>query len=263
MRRRLLHAESDRMAALIEQADKLMESPAFTVVKDEGRTRAGLLACADGTAVFLKRSEVGSRFAGLMQRMTGSRSARALAGAKMLRGAGFHCAAPLAAMDVVEAGAVRESYLASEALTNADILSHFALGYPGGPRRGYSRRKATSDALARELRRLHDAGLFTRDLQETNIMVEELGGRLRFYFLDLEDFRRAFGVNHRRRMLNLVHLDRSIGRFMSRAGRLDFLYAYLGGNPAKVARRKLVANFLKLRESVERRHRDATTLATG
>ena len=64
-------------------------------------------------------------------------------------------------------------------------------------------------------------------------------------------------------MLNLVHLDRSIGRFMSRAARLNFLYAYIGGNPAKVARRRLALDFLKLRQSVERRHRDAATLARG
>ncbi|HSR57575.1 MAG TPA: lipopolysaccharide kinase InaA family protein [Candidatus Binataceae bacterium] len=263
MRRRLLYAESEQMAALIEQADKLMESPAFRIVKDEGRTRAGLLACADGTAIFLKRTAVRSRFAGMLQRIAGSRASRALAGAKMVREAGFHCARPLAALDLIDVGAVCASYVASEALRDAEILSHFALGHPGGPRRGYARRKAVSDALARELRRLHDAGIYTRDLQETNIMVAELGGVLRFYFLDLEDFRRARSVSRRQRMLNLVHLDRSIGRFMSRAARLNFLYAYIGGNPAKVARRRLAVDFLELRQSVERRHRDAVTLARG
>ena len=263
MRRRLLYAESDRMAALIEQADKLMESPAFTAIKDEGRTRAGLLASADGTAIFLKRTEVRSRFAGLLQRIASSRAAHALAGARMLRDARFHCARPLAAMDAIGSGAVCASYIVTEALREAEILSHFALGYPGGPRRGYARRKVTSDALAHELRRLHDSGIYTRDLQETNIMVEERGGVPRFYFLDLEDFRRARNVGWRRRMLNLVHLDRSIGRFMSRAARLNFLYAYAGGKLTRTARRRLLKNFLKLRESIERRHRDATTFARG
>jgi len=142
----------------------------------------------------------------------------------------------------------------SEALENAEILSHFALGRDGGKRHGYARRNSVSDALATELRRLHDAGIYTRDLQETNIMVEEHDGALHFYFLDLEDFRRVSTLSPRRRMLNLVHLDRSIGRFLSRAGRLDFLYAYLGGKPAREARRKSVAEFLALRHSVERQH---------
>ncbi len=249
------------MAALAERADKLMESPGFEVVKAEGRTRAGFLAYAERPAVFVKRTAARSWIAGLYDRFAGSRAARALKGAKIVRDAGFNCAAPLAAMDVLAVGAVRENYLVSEALQGAEILSHFALGRTVQARHGYARRKTVSDALAAEVRRLHDAGVYTRDLQETNIMVGHRDGALRFYFLDLEDFRRSVPVSRRLRMLNLVHLDRSIGRFVSRAGRLNFLYAYEGGHPGREARRKLVAEYLKLREAVERRHRRNRTPA--
>jgi hypothetical protein len=254
MHRRLLFAESPEMAALIEQAVELINSAAFTPVKSEGKTRAGFLVCPGYPVVFIKRAEVRSRLAGLADFAGGSQASRAIRGARIIRDAGFHCARPLAAMDVIEGFAVRASYLMSEALENAEILSHFALGRDGGKRHGYARRNSVSDALATELRRLHDAGIYTRDLQETNIMVEEHDGALHFYFLDLEDFRRVSTLSPRRRMLNLVHLDRSIGRFLSRAGRLDFLYAYLGGKPAREARRKSVAEFLALRHSVERQH---------
>ena len=255
MRRRLLYAASPEMAAMIERADELMESAAFTAVKVEGKTRAGFFSCRDGSVVFIKRSAVRSRVAGLSQIARGSRALRALRGAKILTEAGFHCAKPLAAMNALEAGAVRASYLISEALANAHILSHFALGRTGEPRRGYARRKAVADGLSSELRRMHDAGIYTRDLQETNIMVEDRAGALRFYFLDLEDFRRVSIVPHRRRMLNLVHLDRSIGRFVSRSGRLDFLYGYLGRELDRDARRKAVAEYLKIRRAVERERR--------
>lgn len=256
MRKRLLYAQSPKMAALIQQAGSLMHSPAFRTVKAEARTRAGFLTCPDGATIFLKRNGERSWLAGVYHRIAGSRAARAMRGAKIVREAGFNCAAPLAALDVIAAGAVRESYLASEALERADILSHVALGPEVGERHGYARRKAVSDALAAELRRLHQAGVYTRDLQETNIMVEERGGAMRFYFLDLEDFRRsAPPLRWRDRMLNLVHLDRSIGRFVCRAGRLDFLYAYLGGPPGRDARRKIVAEFFQLRNAVEREHR--------
>ncbi len=251
---RLLYAASPELAALIEQADQAMDSPAFRVVKDEGKTRAGFLSCPDGSTVFVKRTEVRSLLDGLSRRAAGSRASRALRGAKILRAAGFHCATPLAAMDVTRAGAVRATYLISEALKDAQILSHFALGREGEARKGYAHRKAVSEALAAELHRLHDAGIYTRDLQETNIMVEEIAGSLRFYFLDLEDFRRAPKVPNRRRMLNLVHLDRSIGRFVSRAGRLDFLYAYLGRQLDRDARRKAVTEYLAVRRTVERAH---------
>ncbi len=242
------------MAALIEQADQMMDSAAFRVVKAEGKTRAGFLARPDTPAVFIKRTEVRSRLAGVFETALGSRASRALRGAEILREAGFQSATPLAAMDVLRAGAVHASYLVSEALEKAQILSHFALGRAGQPRHGYARRKAVSDALAAELCRMHDAGIYTRDLQETNLMVEERDGAMRFYFLDLEDFRRTTRVSDRRRMLNLVHLDRSIGRFVSRAGRLDFLYAYLGRHLDHAARRQAVAEYLEVRRTVERAH---------
>jgi Lipopolysaccharide kinase (Kdo/WaaP) family len=254
MHRRLLYAASPAMGALIEQADQLMNTPAFRLVKAEGKTRAGFLSCLDAPTVFIKRTEVRSRLAGVYEMAAGSRASRALHGAKILRAAGFHCATPLAAMDVSRAGAIRASYLLSEALEDAQILSHFALGREGEARHGYARRKAVADGLAVELRLMHDAGIYTRDLQETNIMVKEHGGAMRFYFLDLEDFRGASIMSHRRRMLNLVHLDRSIGRFVSRGGRLDFLYAYLGGQLDRDARRKAVAEYLELRRTVEGAH---------
>src|ERR1700683_4321773 len=207
MQRRLLFAESPEMAALIEQAVELITSTAFTPIKTEGKTRAGFLACPGHPVVFIKRTEVRSRLAGLANFVAGSQASRAIRGARIIRDAGFHCARPLAAMDVIEGVAVRGSYLMTEALENAQILSHFALGREGGERHGYVRRKSVSDALAAELRRLHEAGIYTRDLQETNVMVGEHDGAIRFYFLDLEDFRRVPTVSSRRRMLNLVHLE--------------------------------------------------------
>jgi hypothetical protein len=254
MPKRLLYAASPEMAALIEQADRLMDSPQFRLVKGEGKTRAGFISRPDAPTVFIKWTEVRSITSGLSQMAGGSRATRALRGAKLLREAGFHCATPLAALDVLRAGAVRASYLISEALEHAEILSHFALGREGELRKGYARRKAVSDALASELRRMHAAGIYTRDLQETNLMVEMHDDAMRVYFLDLEDFRRASKVSPRRRMLNLVHLDRSIGRFVSRAGRLDFLYAYLGRQLDRDARRTAVAEYLRLRQRVERAH---------
>src|SRR5271166_5186793 len=101
MPRRLLYAASPKMVALIEQAYQLMDSPAFRMVKAEGKTRAGLLAFPDTPAVFIKRTEARSRLAGCFEMAAGSRASRALRGAKILREAGFHSATPLAAMDVI------------------------------------------------------------------------------------------------------------------------------------------------------------------
>jgi hypothetical protein len=153
----------------------------------------------------------------------------------------------------------------SEALLDGDTLSRFALG-PGQIKgRDARRRRRILDNVARQIRRIHDARLYTRDLQETNVMVaDDEGQGFRVWFLDLEDFRRLRRLGWPQRARNLIHLDRSIGRFLCRAARLAFLYAYLGGKPARADARRIVRELLVLRAQMDRRHarRAAPALAT-
>jgi tRNA A-37 threonylcarbamoyl transferase component Bud32 len=254
MRRVVLYARSPEWRAVIERADELIASQDFRALKSEGRTFAGFLDLSGAETVFIKRVDVPSWSRGLYARIRGSRAARSLAGAAMLAAAGFEHPEPLAAMDSYQAGAIRASYILSSALPHADTLSRFALG-PGEIKgRDVRRRKRISDTVAKEVRRLHDSGLYTLDLQETNIMVEDDDhGGFKIYFIDLEDFRRAATVSWNRRVMNLVHLDRSIGRFLCRAARLDFLYAYLGRRPARAEARKIVGEILTSRAAIDRR----------
>ena len=256
MRTVVLYARSPDWREVVERADELMASPDFRVLKSEARTRAGFIDVPGAETAFIKRVEVPSWSRGVFERIRGSRAARSLAGAAMLKAHGLAHPEPLAAMDLYQAGAIRASYLVSRALINADSLSRFMLG-PGEIKgRNVHRRKQISDTVAAQIRRLHESGLYTRDLQETNIMVEdnEHGG-FNVYFIDLEDFRRTANISWKRRITNLVHLDRSIGRFLCRAARLDFLYSYLGHRPDRAAARKIVAEVNAARETIDRRKR--------
>jgi Lipopolysaccharide kinase (Kdo/WaaP) family len=256
MRTVVLYARSPEWRAVVERADELMASPEFRVLKAEARTRAGFLDVPGAGPAFIKRVEVASWIRGVYARILGSRALRSLAGAAMLEAHSLAHPEPLAAMDMYQAGAIRASYLVSRALINADSLSRFMLG-PGEIKgRNVHRRKQISDTVAAQVRRLHESGLYTRDLQETNIMVEEnKAGGFKVYFIDLEDFRRVANVSWDRRILNLVHLDRSIGRFLCRAARLDFLYSYLGYRPDRAAAREMIAEVKAARESIDRRKR--------
>ena len=256
MRTVVLHARSPAWRAVAERADELMASPDFRVLKSEARTRAGFIDLPGAGPAFIKRVEVSSWIRGIVARISGSRAKRSLAGAAMLEAHGLAHPEPLAAIDVYRAGAIRASYLVSRALVNADSLSRFMLGPNEIKGRNVHRRKQISDTVAAQVRRLHESGIYTRDLQETNLMVEDnAAGGFNLYFIDLEDFRRAAKVSWDRRVLNLVHLDRSIGRFLCRAARLDFLYSYLGHRPDHAAARKIVAEVTAARESIDRRKR--------
>jgi hypothetical protein len=122
-----------------------------------------------------------------------------------------------------------------------------------GGRRNFRRRCMALGAVASEIRRLHYAGIYTLDLQETNLMLSESdGAHWKIHFVDLEDFRHARTVSKRRRMLNLVHLDRTIGRFLARTQRLRFLYIYFGGRPGRDDARRFLKRFFALRRRAER-----------
>ncbi len=266
MRMQVLYAREPRWREIAERAEELIQGSGFEPVKTEGRTVAGILRLADGSAVFIKKAGSNSWLRGVVMPIGGSPAVRALRGAAMLDAAGIPHPRPLAASESVGRVAVHASYLISEALLDGDTLSRFALG-PGEIKgRDARRRRRILDTVAREVRRVHDAGVYTRDLQETNVMVADAeGGGFRVWFLDLEDFRRARRLGWSHRMRNLVHLDRSIGRFLCRAARLAFLYAYLGGRPDRAQARKLVAEFLALRAKIDRSssRRSANNLATS
>ncbi len=59
MHKRLLYAADSRWAAMAERIQTLMAESDFCALKDEGRTRAGLLKLPGGGSVFVKRVRTG------------------------------------------------------------------------------------------------------------------------------------------------------------------------------------------------------------
>lgn len=257
MRIRVIYARAPQWAEMAARVEDLIAGAGFRALKTSARTNAGFIRDGEREA-FVKRVAGGPWTKGMVDRIRGSRAARAMRGAAMLEAAGFAHPRPLAAAEARAAGAVSGCYILSEPLHNARILSDFALR----DGRNFKRRKWISEHVAGEVRRLHDSGLYTLDMQETNLMIAAAGARITVYFVDLEDFRRRRRVTMRRRMLNLVHLDRSIGRFVSRTQRLRFFYNYLGRKPERAEARRLVGRLMKMREREDRRG-GYVTLARG
>ncbi len=248
MAKRILYAAAPEWRAIGNAIDELIDGPGFDRIKATPRTCAGFLG-HHGSEAFVKRVETGGYFKGILGRLVGSRARRALRGAAILAAGGFRHPAPLLILEDRVLGSIRASYILTAPLRSAQVLSAVAIGR----RRSLALRKTASQQVAREIRRLHDAGIYTRDMQETNLMIENRDGDFILYFVDFEDFRRVPSVSLRRRMINLVHLDRSIGRFAPRAHRLRFFYNYFGGRPPRDKARRLVRQFDAIRAQVERR----------
>jgi RIO-like serine/threonine protein kinase len=258
MRKRcvILYARSHQWAEFASRAEDPTADASFEPIKDEGKTRAGFIAAPAGTLAFIKRFDGGSWSRGLWARVRGSRARRSIQAAALLQSHGFRCPQPHAAWELRSGGSVSASYLLSEALGAAKTLSVFVHLRRRARGAEVGKRRAILSAVAREIRRLHDVGLFSSDLQETNLMLEDADGAPKIYFVDLADFRQRRRIRWPLRERNLVQLDRSIGRFLTRTARLRFLYAYLGGSRERREARAIVARILE-RKAREDRKREA------
>jgi hypothetical protein len=260
MRSQALYAISPDWAVVGYQLDELVNGPEFRVLKRSARTLAGV-GRVNGSEVFIKRVTTRSWLKGVVSRICGSRARRTMAGSAILRRAGFLHPKLIAAFEQRKGGAVQATYVIVEHLCRPKMLSRFALA----DGRDFRWRRELTLQLAHTIRNLHDTGCYTLDLQETNLMLETLGANLRIYFTDLEDFRQLPSVPRRLRLVNLIHLDRSIGRFVSRSYRLRFLYDYLGARPERSEARALVAHLHRIHQRIERRNlrrRRSTAIVT-
>jgi tRNA A-37 threonylcarbamoyl transferase component Bud32 len=88
-------------------------------------------------------------------------------------------------------------------------------------------RRKVIDALAREVRRMHDAGLATPDLFTRHVFVNTSGEEPRFCFIDLARLDRFRSIPDRVRARDLAALNVTAPlHFVSKAERLRFLRVY-------------------------------------
>lgn len=92
------------------------------------------------------------------------------------------------------------------------------------------RRRKVVDALAREIRKMHDAGLASPDLFTRHLFVDEAATPPRFCLIDMArlDARQSLTSRQRARDLAALHLTAPL-RFAAARERLRFLRLYAGG----------------------------------
>ena len=166
------------------------------------------------------------------QMVRGSRQERAWRRANALLVRGVRTARPLVWLDVSHGPLGRESLMVSEALEGSWRPLDVAVAETSGA--GHTRLVAS---VAREVRRMHDAGISNGDLKAQNILVQCVANRWQVAMVDMAGVRLHRGqVSRVRRMQNLMRLAFSwsgVGvsgqaRGLSRTDRLRFLKTYLG-----------------------------------
>jgi tRNA A-37 threonylcarbamoyl transferase component Bud32 len=95
-------------------------------------------------------------------------------------------------------------------------------------------RNAFLSGLARLVRRLHELGVYHRDLKSSNILSGSGGCQ----FVDLDAVRLGRAVSPRERTFNLAQLSASVSSAVTRADRVRFLRVYIGRDQALWKRRR-------------------------
>lgn len=216
----------------LEAPERVLAAPGTSFLKDHRRT-AVAVAALEGRDVFIKRFKPYAWYRRLEWLVTPSPARRCWQSSHDLQRAGFRVATPLAVAERRRAGLPADSYFMASGVDGAAPAGWLWLETISS--RPARERRAVLEALARELRRFHDAGFYTRDANANNLLVRlPASGEPEFFYLDLENVRHLGEVSRRRRVKNLVQLYRPVRGAIGLSDRLRFVAAYAGRRIAEL-----------------------------
>ncbi len=215
---------ADAVEALLRDMPAGAAPSGAETIKHGRSSRVWTLRLQDGRELVAKCDRLaGGRGGGLprpLRALTAFRRGHAL----LTRG--IRTARPAAAVRCTGAGDPAGALLLTERVADGRPLQEFLRGEPAP-----AARRHLTWALARLVRRMHEAGLSHRDLKTPNILVAPAeGDRPRPVLVDLDGLRRPGQVSARRRARDLMRLAVSLEEWglARRTDRLRFLRTYLG-----------------------------------
>ncbi len=233
--------------------DRLLTRPECQLVKLQDKVTVGRVVTAAGT-LYVKRYTVHALRIALGSLGRPSPAWRAFAAARALAARGFGVPGVVAAVEDRRLGILRRSFFVTREVAGAVTADRHWATLAGRP----ADRRRFACALGDLVRRLHAAGVYHNDLKDVNVLVGP-GGALTL--LDLERVRIGRPPGRRRRIKNLVQLERTLGRLTSAPARLRLLGAYLGAAATRPDRRAWASAVLAAAARKDGRTRAPAALA--
>ena len=227
--------DGDPKLDLLADPDYLFSLSQCEIIKDQRKIKVGRLRLEIGgkmRGVYLKRYNIFSWRYRLGSLFMPSGASRSWTGAGVLLSAGFRTGQSLAAVECRSWGMLTKSFYLSEEIPRnktADVYWRDDLTPLGGSE-GFLRRRRFLACLAKLFSSLHALNIYHNDLKDANILVRsgDSDADESFYLLDLEGIRKYRYLNRRRQIKNLVQLNRTMGKFLSKREKLYWLKSYLG-----------------------------------
>jgi tRNA A-37 threonylcarbamoyl transferase component Bud32 len=254
------------LLALLKNPDGLFDRPGCEVIKDQRKIKVVRVVLDLGGArrcIYIKRYNAFSLRNRLASIFTRSGGVKSLRGAAILFRNGIATAKPIAAFEDRLWGAVTRSFFLAEEIeggVTVDSLWRETLSRQATPA-GIRSRQAFLTSLGSLFHALHSQGVYHNDLKDANILAATSTGnqRVGLFLLDLEGVRQYCAVSERRRIKNLVQLNRTLGRYLRNAQKLFVLRAYLDRDFAIAQiRRRIIGQVVR-----ESKRLDAVKLRHG
>lgn len=222
--------------ALFADPDRLFEGTTCEIIKDQRKIKVARIRINLGgkaRTLYLKRYNAFSWRIPVGSLFWRSSALNALRGAAHLSRARIAGAKPVAAVESRRWGMVTKSFFFTEEIAQGKTIDAYwrenLAPLAGGG--GFCRRRSFLRALASLFRSLHGQRVYHGDLKDVNIIAVagEPGQADCFFLLDLEGIRRYSRLSRRRRVKNLVQLNRTFGRYVRSTDKMYFLKEYLAG----------------------------------
>jgi hypothetical protein len=218
----------------VTDCDLLLARPDCRIIKDQKKIKVGCLSLGvmgKESSFYIKRYNAFSLRYRIGSLLALSGAVRSLRGAALLQSARIPTATPVAAVESRVKGVLTKSFFITEEICGGKTADAYWREDLTGSRLPHlwQRRRNFLAGLASVFRSLHAAEVYHNDLKDANILAVPRPSDLSqtFYLLDLEGVRRYNRLNEKRRIKNLVQINRTLGRYVSRSHKFYFLKSYL------------------------------------
>ena len=244
----------------LTDADGLFDEADCKIIKDQRKIKVGrvtLPIAGRSRTIFVKRYNTFSLRYKLASPFIQSGAFRSLRGAAILRAAHIPTALPVAAVENRRGGALTKSFFLSEEIAGGETVDAYWRGRLVGVtgRDGARLRRRFLAELAHLFRALHSQRIYHNDLKDANILAasDSSENGLRFFLLDLDGVASLARLSERRKVKNLVQINRTLGQYIRQPEKLFFLKSYLGsGFAERSLRRRLMENVTAEAKRVDR-----------
>ncbi len=211
--------------------DAFFEDPTFFIQKMNGKVIAksklrfaAIFTLSNGRRMFLKRDVTKGRLESFKYLFLPTKARKEWFIAYQLQKRNLNIPEPFGWMEKVRRGFVRESYYLSEAVGSGRSL----IDDPA-----VLKESVRMDELAKAVRKIHDAGLFHKDLHTGNLMWSNQ----LFFLTDLHRANIIRKLSLKQRLWNLAQLFHSLRAIWEENDRFRFIESYFEGSPFDLQKR--------------------------